>query len=78
MTREAATEIVNNLSRNGRVSLLILANEARGDDFATAAARVLGSGFRAQFAAVAGAPMTDAEIRAEIVAHAVREIGGVR
>lgn len=78
MTREAATEIVNNLSRWGCVSLLILANEARGDDFGTAAARVLGSGFRAQFATVAGAPMSDAEIRAQIVAHAMREIGGVR
>lgn len=72
MTTETATKIVSSLSRWGRVSLLIIVDEARGLDFATAAARVLGSDFRAQFQSVAGRQMTDAEIRAEILAHATR------
>jgi hypothetical protein len=77
MTTDTAASIVDNLSRWGRLSLRIIVDEARGADFATAAARVLGSDFRAAFAAGAGVPMSDAEIRAAMVAHVEREIRAI-
>lgn len=69
MTVAAASEIVRNLSREQAISLWIIVEEKRSGDFATACGRVLGANWRAVVAAVAGAPMSDAEFRAAVYAH---------
>lgn len=71
MTKQAATEIVSRLSRWQCISLRVLVEEQRLGSFTAGCVAVLGRNYRAHFETAAGRELTDAELRAFIVAHVV-------